>query len=192
MVVLVNRAKMNTATTGTGGTITLGSAESGYQSFADAGVTDGQVVRYVIEDGTDWEIGSGTYTASGTTLSRTVSESSNAGSAINLSGSAVVYVSATAEDIPVVTGVQTRDVFTATSSQTTFTTSGYSIGFLDVYLNGVLLVNGTDYTATDGSDVVLSTGATTGDSVVVIATNPTAYIAAPKGFAIAMAIVFGG
>jgi hypothetical protein len=99
MVVLVNRAKMGTATTGTG-TITLGSAESGYQSFADAGVTDGQVVRYVIEDGTDWEIGSGTYTASGTTLSRTVSESSNAGSAINLSGSAVVYVSATAEDIP--------------------------------------------------------------------------------------------
>jgi hypothetical protein len=99
MVVLVNRAKMGTATTGTG-TITLGSAESGYQTFADAGVTNGQVVRYVIEDGTNWEIGSGTYTASGTTLSRTVSESSNAGSAINLSGSAVVYVSATAEDIP--------------------------------------------------------------------------------------------
>jgi len=99
MVVLVNRAKMGTATTGTG-TITLGSAETGYQSFADAGVTDGQVVRYVIEDGTDWEIGSGTYTASGTTLSRTVSESSNADAALNLSGSAVVYVSAAAEDIP--------------------------------------------------------------------------------------------
>lgn len=97
MVVLVNRAKMGTATTGTG-TITLGSAESGYQTFADAGVTDGQVVRYVIEDGTDWEIGNGTYTASGTTLSRTVSESSNSDAAINLSGSAVVYVSATDAD----------------------------------------------------------------------------------------------
>jgi len=99
MVVLVNRAKMGTASTGTG-TITLGSAESGYQTFADAGVTDGQVVRYVIEDGTDWEIGTGTYTASGTTLSRTVLESSNADAALNLSGSAVVYVSAAAEDIP--------------------------------------------------------------------------------------------
>jgi hypothetical protein len=99
MVVLVNRAKMGTATTGTG-TITLGSAESGYQTFADAGVTDGQVVRYVIEDGSDWEIGSGAYTASGTTLSRTVSESSNADAALNLTGSAVVYVSAAAEDIP--------------------------------------------------------------------------------------------
>ena len=98
MVVLVNRAKMGTATTGTG-TITLGSAETGYQSFADAGVTNGQVVRYVIEDGSDWEIGSGTYTASGTTLSRTVSESSNADAALNLTGSAVVYVSAAAEDI---------------------------------------------------------------------------------------------
>jgi len=99
MVTLVNRAKVATATTGTG-TITLGTAESGYQSFADAGVVDTDVVRYVIEDGTDWEIGTGTYTTSGTTLSRTVSESSNADAALNLSGSAVVYVSATAEDIP--------------------------------------------------------------------------------------------
>jgi hypothetical protein len=99
MVTLVNRAKVSTSTTGTG-TITLGSAESGYQTFADAGVADGDVVRYVIEDGTAWEIGTGTYTASGTTLSRTVDESSNSDAALNLSGSAVVYVSAAAEDIP--------------------------------------------------------------------------------------------
>jgi len=97
MVTLVNRAKMTTATTGTG-TITLGTAESGYQTFAAAGVVNSDVVRYVIEDGTGWEIGEGTYTASGTTLARTVSESSNAGSPINLSGSAVVFVGATAQD----------------------------------------------------------------------------------------------
>lgn len=98
MVTLVNRAKMSTSTTGTG-TITLGSAETGYQSFADAGVADSDVVRYVIEDGDDWEIGSGTYTASGTTLTRTVDESSNADAALNLTGSAVVFITAAAEDV---------------------------------------------------------------------------------------------
>jgi hypothetical protein len=98
MAKLVNRAKMTTATTGTG-TITLGSAESGYQTFASAGVADADVIRYVIEDGSAWEIGEGTYTASGTTLSRTPSASSIGGGAITLSGAAVVYVTAVAEDI---------------------------------------------------------------------------------------------
>ena len=98
MVKLVNRAKMTTSTTGTG-TITLGSADLGFQTFANAGVADGDLVRYVIEDGNAYEIGSGTYTASGTTLSRTVSESSNSDAALNLSGSAKVFVAAAAEDM---------------------------------------------------------------------------------------------
>lgn len=106
MAKLVNRAKMTTATSGTG-TITLGTAEDGYQTFADAGVVDGDVVRYVIEDGTDWEIGTGTYTASGTTLTRTVVESSNSDAALSLSGNAVVFVSAAAEDIVTPTGTAT-------------------------------------------------------------------------------------
>jgi hypothetical protein len=97
MTKLVNRAKMTTATTGTG-TITLGSAVDGYQTFAAAGVANADVVRYVIEDGDNWEIGTGTYTATNTTLSRTVQESSAAGSPINLSGDAVVFVGATAQD----------------------------------------------------------------------------------------------
>lgn len=99
MSILKNRAGMSTSTTGTG-TITLGSALTGYQSFADAGVADGDIVSYLIEDGVNWEIGYGTYTASGTTLARTtVLESTNADAAINLSGSANVYITALAEDL---------------------------------------------------------------------------------------------
>lgn len=131
MAILVNRAKMTTVTTGTG-TITLGSASSGYQTFAAAGVANGDTVRYVIEDGTAWEIGTGVYTAAGTTLSRTVSQSSNAGSAINLSGSAVVFVSAVEADIvqldkaqtltaktlaaPTITGTPTETVYAITGT----------------------------------------------------------------------------
>ena len=98
MVTLVNRAKVSTASTGTDA-ITLGAAESGYQTFAAAGVSDGDTVRYVIEDGSEWEIGTGAYTASGNTLTRTVSESSNAGSAINLTGQARVFLTVLAEDL---------------------------------------------------------------------------------------------
>jgi len=94
MAVLANRAKMTTSTTGTG-TITLGSASTGFQTFDNAGITNGQSVQYVIEDGSNFEIGTGTYTSSGTTLTRgAVTESNNSDNAINLSGAAVVFIAA--------------------------------------------------------------------------------------------------
>ena len=93
-LVLKDRVKETTTSTGTG-TITLAGAALGYQSFAAIG--DGNVTYYVISDAAtgDWEVGIGTYTASGTTLSRTtVLSSSNSGSLVNFAaGSKDVFVS---------------------------------------------------------------------------------------------------
>lgn len=92
MTILKNRVKFNTTTTGTGA-ITVGSAVSGFRTPAGAGIADGEVFPYSIEDGSAWEVGYATYTASGATFTRTVLESSNSDAAINLSGSAVVMLS---------------------------------------------------------------------------------------------------
>ena len=98
MAKLYNLARVETATSGTG-TITLGSAVSGFLTFAGAGVSDGETVSYGIRDGAASEAGRGVYTAAGTTLTRVVSKSTNADAAIDLSGSAEVFITALAEDI---------------------------------------------------------------------------------------------
>ena len=65
--------------------------------------------------------------------------------------------------------VRTVTTITATTSQTTFTpTGGYTVGYCDVYYNGIKLVGGTDFTATDGLTVVLTAGATSGAVVEII------------------------
>ena len=69
---------------------------------------------------------------------------------------------------PVPQATQNREAFTATSGQTSFATAGYTPQFIDVYLNGVKLA-AADYTATNGSDVVLASGATVGDILEVVA-----------------------
>lgn len=65
--VVKDRIKESTTSTGTG-TITLAGAASGFRSFADIG--NGNNTYYAIVGGTEWELGIGTYTSAGTTLSR--------------------------------------------------------------------------------------------------------------------------
>lgn len=84
-------ARMTTATVGTG-TITLGTAVTGFKSFAGAGVANSNEVFYGIRDGAHSEIGYGTYTSSGTTLSRNVIKSTNSDNPISLSGTAEVFI----------------------------------------------------------------------------------------------------
>ena len=91
-----DRVQDTTTTTGTG-TITLAnSPPTGFQSFAAIG--DGNTTYYTLTSGSAWEVGIGTYTASGTTLSRTtILSSSNSGAAITLSGTSTVFCTYPAE-----------------------------------------------------------------------------------------------
>ena len=91
-----------------------------------------------------------------------------------------LYYNTTAEQIKVYTGsvwknagstvngTSSRTVATATSNQTSFSVT-YDVGFVDVYLNGVKLLAGTDFTATNGTAIILSSGATAGDIVDIVA-----------------------
>ena len=108
-LVLKDRVKVSAVTTGTG-TFTLGPAVSGYDDFSVIG--DGNTTYYTIVIDTEWEVGVGTYTASGTTLSRdTVLASSNSGSLVNFSaGTKEVFVT-----YPAGRSVNTADIGTIAS-----------------------------------------------------------------------------
>lgn len=64
--------------------------------------------------------------------------------------------------------IETKHTVTATASQTSITNVGYTVGAVHVYQNGIRLVDGTDYTATNGSTVTLETGATENDQIVIV------------------------
>ena len=94
-LVFKDRVKETTATTGTG-TVTLAGASAGFQSFSVIG--DANTTYYTLVSGSEWEVGIGTYTSSGTTLSRdTVLESSDNGSKIVLAGTSDVFCTYPAE-----------------------------------------------------------------------------------------------
>lgn len=104
-----DRIKETSTIEGTG-TATLAGAATGFQSFGD-GVGDGNSTYYVIEDGTNWEVGIGKYTHSGTTLARnTILASSNSDAAVNWSaGTKSVFVAEPASVIPYTTAIKTAN-----------------------------------------------------------------------------------
>jgi len=159
MVKLFNRVKVSTSSTGTG-SITLGAAESGFQTFAAAGVSDGDVLRYTIEDGTAWEIGTGTYTASGTTLSRTLLESST-GSLLSLSGSATVFVTAAGEDLIVADAA----VFTGSIQEAVYNLTGTALD----------PANGTIQTKTLAANTTLTDSLSAGEAMTLMIDDGSAY-----------------
>lgn len=129
-LVIKDRVKETSTTTGTG-TLTLAGAATGFQSFAAIG--DGNTTFYTIAlvSSNEWEVGIGTYTSSGTTLSRgTILSSSNSGNAVNFSAG-------------------TKDVFVTYPSERAITGGGGGIG--------ALVVNAT--TATESYTIGTGTNA---------------------------------
>jgi len=130
-----------------------GSTTAFTMSVAPAGVTNVLVaVSGVLQDPS-------TYGVVGNTLTFTAAPPSGTG---NIS---CRYLGVPASGVTT-TAYRTVTEFTATASQTTFTPPSYTVGFINVYLNGVLL-GSADYTATNGTTVVLTTGALAGNLVTV-------------------------
>jgi len=148
-LVLADRVKETTTTTGTG-TLTLLGASIGFQSFAAVG--NGNTTYYTISSngGAEFEVGIGTYTSSGTTLSRTtVLTSSNSGSLVNLSAG-------------------TKDVFvTYPASKSTYETAGqeiYAGADGSIYLNAITIAKNTtvpaNYNGMSAGPVTVANGIT--------------------------------
>ena len=89
-------------------------------------------------------------------------QTGNAGLYLTTDGTTATWDEAPGEHVYV------RTTYTATGGQTTFA-ANYDIGYVDIFLNGIKLLLGTDFTATSGTTVELSSGATAGDIVEILA-----------------------
>jgi len=166
--VLADRVKDTTTTTGTG-TITLsGTAPAGYQSFAVIG--NANTTYYTLADTNNWEVGIGTYTSVGPTLSRdTVLASSNSGNLVNFSaGSKDAFVTYPAERAVMTDVAQTLTTKTISGSSNTITNVSLTTG-----------VTGTLPTANGGTNLTTFTAAnyalySTSSSVLTAGTLPVA------------------
>jgi hypothetical protein len=139
-LILADRVKETTTTVGTG-TVTLSGAVSGFQSFAAIG--NANTTYYTIVLGSQWEVGIGTYTTSGTTLSRdTVLESSNSNTLVNFSvGIKDVFVTYPS-DKAISNGYGTLPVANGGTGVTTSTGSGSTVLSTAPALSGATLNDG--------------------------------------------------
>ena len=132
MVKLLDRVKMTVSGTPGTGNITLSAAEAGFQTFAQAGGVDGNVVRYAVTDGTGFEIGTAVLSSSATVLTRTVQQSSNSNNALDLTSSAIVFATLSAADLagnaaPIWTTTPPSTLSLAIDGSTAVTLAGVAI-----------------------------------------------------------------
>lgn len=141
-LVLKDRVKETSTTTGTG-TFTLSGASTGYQSFSAIGNGNTTYYAIALQGGSEWEVGIGTYTSSGTTLARTtVLASSNSGSAVNFSaGTKDVFVTLPADkSIAGGSGVLTNSSTVSANVTIDTGTNGFSVGPLTINSGVVLTI----------------------------------------------------
>ena len=147
-LVLKDRVKEQTTTTGTGA-VTLGGAVSGFDTFAAVGNSNTTYYAIVSQSANEWEVGIGTYTASGTTLSRdTILESSNSDSAVNFSaGTKDVFVTYPADKSVYADAAGTVNTGAIAAASLTLTTdlavADGGTGASSLTDGGVLLGSGT-------------------------------------------------
>ena len=158
-LVVKDRVQESSTTTGTG-TFTLAGAVSGFQSFSAIG--NANTTYYAIVGGTQWEVGLGTYTSSGTTLSRDTVLASSTGSKIDFAAG-------------------TKNVFVTYPA----TESVYQDANNDAYApqfaasNGLSLENstiGTSYTFPTGYNAVQAGDITISNGVTVTVPNTSRWV----------------
>ena len=138
-LVLADRVKDTTTTSSTGAVTLSGTAPTGYQNFSVIGNANTTYYTIAHQTANEWEVGIGTYTSSGTTLSRdTVLASSNSGSLVNFSaGTKDVFVTYPAErTIMGGGGGQGAIIVNQTNVTASYTiasgTNGFSVGPITV------------------------------------------------------------
>lgn len=176
-LVVADRVKETTTTTGTGA-ISLAGAEANFVAFSSA-LSDGDTTYYAIIDNANqaYEVGLGTYTASGNTLARTtVLASSNSGSAVNFSaGSKDVFINYPAGKSAYLDG-SNQLVINGTAVTATAAELNYVDGVTSAIQtqidskNALPILKGTSYTASAGEFVI----ATAGSITITLPASPTA------------------
>jgi len=136
-----------------------------YNSLTNTPTIPSDLTDLNITDGTSNQIlttnGEGIFTFQDAPVSLP-DQTGNSGLYLTTDGSTATWAEAPGEYVYV------RTTYTATSGQTVFT-ANYDVGYIDVFLNGIKLLVGTDFVATSGSSITLSSGATSGDIVEILA-----------------------
>lgn len=167
-LVLKDRIKQQTTTTGTTDAYVLSGSFTGFETFAEIG--DGNTTYYCCTDGTDFEIGIGTFTASGTTLARTtILQSSNSDAAVNwTSGARTIFVTQPAEKAVFLDASGNIDINGGAIDGVTI---GTNSAVSDLRVGGLRLFSNNIYSTNTNQNITISPNGTGDVSLIADTVN---------------------